>query len=416
MVLLSTRVDFMKKCGVFILSTAQKRLCLYQNFFTTVCPDGGDHVAELRGANGNKNLDCSHPSIRPLRVLHRGERRLALKLYFSKKMSLTNIFFLLLTTAPLSAFNLFGPSTPPTPQEKIAQLQEQQVDKPNDPVINYNLGVAYYKAGRADDALTSFQRSLEHTTNDKNLIKQNHYNLGNLRYKQALGLLPKNWETEKNLDPSLLQNVIKEVKTAITNYTEAFNLDSKNKKIENNLKHAKMTLDKLEKKLQDMQQKQKNQKQDQKQQEKDKQQSQDQQKDSSGKEQVKEDKKESDHNQDQSGRKQSTDDASKKDTQGKDDKLGDKKDEKKEQSDANHTQSPDKQEQQQPSDSQTTQGQQEKQQTGEQAGSQQEDMESRRMRAILENLQADESETQKKILMRQAGQQKQQPQSGQKPW
>jgi hypothetical protein len=409
----------MKKYSVFILSTAQKRLCLYQNFLTTVCPDGGDHVAELRGANGNKNLGCSHPSIRPLRVLHRGERCLGLKRYFSKKISLTNIFFLLFMTSPLSAFSLFGPATPPTPQEKIAQLQEQQVDKPNDPVINYNLGVAYYKVGRTDDAVASFQRSLDHVTNDKNLTKQNHYNLGNLRYKQALGLLSKNWETEKNLDPSLLQNVIKEVKAAITNYTEAFKLDSKNKKIENNLKHAKMTLDKLEKKLKDMQQKQKNQKQDQdKQQSQNQQQqkqSQDQQKDSSEK-QVKEDKKEGNQNQDQGSGQQPADDASKKDTQGKNDKLGDKKDEKKEQRDADHTQSPDKQEQPQPSDSQATQGQQEKQQTGEQAGSGQEDMEARRMRAILENLQADESETQKKILMRQAGQREQQPQSGQKPW
>jgi hypothetical protein len=39
-----------------VVSIQQKNHVKIENFFKTVCPDGGDHVAEWRGANGTRNF------------------------------------------------------------------------------------------------------------------------------------------------------------------------------------------------------------------------------------------------------------------------------------------------------------------------------------------------------------------------
>src|ERR1700689_3112045 len=53
------------------------------------------------------------------------------------------------------------------PQENIELLHKQQVNSPNDPEVNYNLGVAFYQSNKFQDAQANFARAFEYAGENK---------------------------------------------------------------------------------------------------------------------------------------------------------------------------------------------------------------------------------------------------------
>ncbi|MFA6263337.1 MAG: tetratricopeptide repeat protein [Candidatus Babeliales bacterium] len=286
----------------------------------------------------------------------------------------------LLMSTPLGAFSFFG-SPELTPEQKIEQLQRQQIDAPLDPEINYNLGVALYRAGRFDEAKTHFARTLAHTRKRSKLATQTFFNKANAGLKNALSILPQQWEKQEVLEPQILDNALANITEAIDDYQSFLAQKPNHANAQANKKYTEGIKKKLEKKQQEQQKKQ---------QEKN-------QKDQQGKQQdsSREDQKKQDQNNKQ---------------QGQQNNPADKKNEERKE---NNTQ------QAQQQDMSSSQGNEEKQaakQETAQAAQQKESPEDRRMRAMLENLQSEESAQQKALMQRQTAAQPHQPERGQKPW
>lgn len=295
------------------------------------------------------------------------------------------IFFTLVITSPLNAWSLFG-SKAPTPEEKIQQLQQQQVDHPDDPVVNYNLGVALYRAHKFDQATANFERTLAHTKNLQ-LETQTLFNMANASLKHALATLPPTWEQEETIEPQLLDNAISLVTAAIENYQKFLNHQPEHTAGSTNKKYAEEIKKKLEEKKKQQQQQNK----------------QDKQNDKQEKSQDNKQNQQKDKQQDQA--QQDQDKQQKKD-QGEQehDQQKEQRSEQNNQKQQQHEQQKQEQQQAKPEHTQTAQAQQS-----------QESSEERRMRALLENLQSDETERQK-ALVRQNAMNQQPPQQGQKPW
>ena len=129
-------------------------------------------------------------------------------------------------------------------------LEKEQVEKPNDPLINYNLGTIYYKQKEYQFAKESFQRAATHAfSNNKSLLEKSYFNLGNSFYKNTLEMLPEGWEKDdKNLPEETKNKAIAEVQEAIEKYKNALNLNKDNKRTQTNKKKAEELLSKLQKK------------------------------------------------------------------------------------------------------------------------------------------------------------------------
>ncbi|MBU1007825.1 hypothetical protein KKA53_01995 [Candidatus Dependentiae bacterium] len=121
-------------------------------------------------------------------------------------------------------------------------LESEQVEKPNDPLINYNLGATYYKQKKYDLSKKNFERAATH----KSLAEKSQFNLGNCFYKNTLDLLPETWE-HKQLDPQITQRAIKEVKLSIEHYKSSLSIN-KSKQAQTNKRAAEKLLTKLNKK------------------------------------------------------------------------------------------------------------------------------------------------------------------------
>jgi len=293
-----------------------------------------------------------------------------------------------------------------TPEQSVNYWQKKQIDKYDDPIVNYNLGVALYKAGQFDSAKQNFQRTLDYGLDNKSdaikLRAKTYFNSGNCFYKNCLGILGPDWEKEEKIDDKKLERAINEIKGAIEKYKNVLVLDKENEPAQNNLKLAEELLKKLE---------QKKQQQDQKQDKQDKQdkQNQDQKQDKQDQDQ-KQDKEDKQDKQDQN-----KSDQGKNDKQEKQDKKQDQKDQQdkqdKQNQDKNGQDKKDKREQEQ---------KQEQQPSGAPAGGKEEEKEEssarRGMRAILENLEDDESKLQKALIYQYMKGTQEQEQAGQKPW
>lgn len=68
------------------------------------------------------------------------------------------------------------------------KLESLQVDDPDNPYLSYNAGLAYYKQGAYEDAITSFKRVIHDTTANSSIKEQAQFNLGNSLYRQAVDL------------------------------------------------------------------------------------------------------------------------------------------------------------------------------------------------------------------------------------
>jgi hypothetical protein len=319
-------------------------------------------------------------------------------------MKKQNLFYSLIIllhfTFPLQAW-WWSTKQPQTLETTIQDLQQKQADHPNDPYINYNLGVALYKAGKFSQAQTNFDRALVAATHPE-LKKRCYFNIGNSFYKDAATSLPDNWETVQ-VPAETLDMAIAKASIAIKKYDSVLLLDKQHKPAQINQKAAKDLLEQLEKKKHQQEKDKKDQKHDKN---KDK----DQQKDQS-------------KSQGQNENNQPQDNKGQKSPQAKD--QGDKN---KQQGNNNQPQNePGKDKQQQPAPTQPNPaaGKTDKQEGNPTPGAPQpagvngsrpERMEQRAARALLDNLQQDESKLQKALVVKQLKDNEKPRESSQRPW
>ncbi len=345
-------------------------------------------------------------------------------------------------------------TTEETQEQKIESLRNKLEKHPEDSIIAYNLGVAQYHASKFSDAQASFEKALKHVGVNKKLEQQCLFNASSSALQHTHGMLPEAWEN-KEIDPSILDNAIQTVKKSL-DWLKTFRANNtEDKKAKAAEEYAQKLLKKLEEKKKQQEQK-KNEQQDKQDQEqkKDKEEknneqkqqnqgNQDKQHESKNDQQQQDNKQEQQQNQQKNQgqhdkqesndqekdqgqeSQQSGDDVDQKKNEGHQDQdnrdsenNSEKNNEKPaEASDAksdNHEPHP------QPSEQETNQ-QDTQMQGSEQIGQQssepqQESAEMKGIRAVLENLQADESKVQKRIMLRQTKDHKQPQGSYQKPW
>lgn len=125
-------------------------------------------------------------------------------------------------------------------------LEKKQIEEPNDPLINYNLGTIYYRLNNLESAQNSFQRAIDNFNKENiDLKEQAFFNMGNIFYKNSLNFLGADWENKKLEEKDKVQ-AISLIQKSIENYKSALNIN-KNNKTEHNLKTAEEVLKKLQK-------------------------------------------------------------------------------------------------------------------------------------------------------------------------
>ncbi len=330
---------------------------------------------------------------------------------------------------------LFLSLSPLAAKQDLAKLLEAQAANPTDPIVNYNLGVAQYLDKKYVTAAPNFIRAAEHGTSNKKLVQHAQFNVAKCLERGALATLPNNWKKkETDIEDKLLDTAITSMQQACTWYKK----DTADIKMQKNLVLAEDLLKKLlaKKKQQEQQNKQ----------DKDKNKDKNQQKNNKSGEQQDQQKDGQSGNQDkQSGGKsggQDKQDQKSGNQSGAQDQVKDKsnnehKDNKKAggQKSSEAPPHPGEEGDDQQSDGKEAKNDQQQQQNGvdhaqdsgkEQTSSEgtqpddkkQASLQDRRMQAVLENLQADESKQQKALLskqLKQSGKQ-QAPTNNQKPW
>jgi len=334
--------------------------------------------------------------------------------------------------------------------ERLQNLLEQQAHKPDDATINYNVGVAQFRAKQYASAAKNFMRAHKNAGKNKTLEKRAQFNTAKGLELETLAMLPDKWEDPKvDVDSKLLDTAISTMENACSWYKK----DANDAKTQKNLEKAEETLKKLKRKKKQEQQKQdkKDQNKDKDKDKKDDKKDQDQKQNEQNKQDQQDENKSKDQNQknntsdqqndsqkndqkNDGSKDQPSDDNAVKNDQEKDDKKqnkgggqqkpqpSDQEGKERDQQQANgkntdnqknnseqsaqHGQPQGSEEQKQPSGANSMDGDDKKQ----------ESMQERRMRAVLENLQASEGKQQKSLILQQL-QGSQQPQhNGQKPW
>jgi len=132
-------------------------------------------------------------------------------------------------------------------------LEREQVEKPNDPLINYNLGTTYYKQGKYDLAKENLTRAAKYAFGlDKNLLEKSRFNLGNCFYKKTLEILPENWD-QQTIEESIRKQAIYEVQQAIEHYKNTLSISKDSQMAKTNKSAAEKLLAKLTKQQQQKQ-------------------------------------------------------------------------------------------------------------------------------------------------------------------
>lgn len=260
-------------------------------------------------------------------------------------------------------------------------LEKEQVDNPNNPELNYNLGDIYYKLNNFDIAKSNFQRAIQNcSANQKELQEFSYFNLGNSFYKNCLKTLGPDWQKKdfKEQDNKILDLAINETKQATDNYKKALELNNKNEKVKVNLKESEKLLKELEEKLKQQKEKQ------------------DQDKDKQEKSAQQEKKDKNEKQEQEKGEEDSSQDSDKKEEKGQQDKSDNDQSQKEEQDMSNHDNN---------SQEKQFSGQPEKQDSIKEKG----------MKVLLDDLAKDESKLQKSLIWQQSKGGKML-NSNQKPW
>ncbi|MCK4517772.1 hypothetical protein KAT92_03290 [Candidatus Babeliales bacterium] len=136
-------------------------------------------------------------------------------------------------------------------------LQTVQVEKPNDPLLNYNLGVIDYKKKNFDAAKQNFSRAATSafSSNDKELLEKAYFNLGNSFYQNARKILVEDWEKSPPDGPApdeaVRNQAISETKSAIKKYDKILEIKQNQKQAQTNKKASEAFLQKLIKQQQE---------------------------------------------------------------------------------------------------------------------------------------------------------------------
>lgn len=113
---------------------------------------------------------------------------------------------------------------------KQLELQRKQIDDPNDPYINYNVGVAAYKKKQFDDAAASFERALI-AADTKPIFKlQAHYNLAKTHHQRALNTVGLDWEKQDKIADEVIDKAVELAQQAVKECEAVLVLDSKHQK------------------------------------------------------------------------------------------------------------------------------------------------------------------------------------------
>ena len=263
-------------------------------------------------------------------------------------------------------------------QKTKSILEKEQVQNPNNPYVNYNLGTVFYKLKEYNNAKENFQRATQNfSINNKQFLEQTNFNLGNCFYKNTLVTLGENWEKEE-IKEEVLVHAINEIKSSIEKYKNSLNFNDKNNKTKTNLKTAEELLKKLEQKQQNQQNQNKKEnpdKENKQDQQNQKQDSQKQDQKQNNQEQDKQENQDKEHKQNQQNQKQ--------DPQKQDQKQNNQEQDKQENQDKENKQ-----------DQQKTK----QQQIQKQEKLNQESMQEKRMQVLLDKLQTDEKNIQKAII------------------
>jgi hypothetical protein len=353
------------------------------------------------------------------------------------------VFLLSLLSMP-SASAFWWPWSSETSDQKIERLQKKLEKHPHDPAATYNVGVAQYHANKFALAQKSFATALQHIEKNKTLEQQCLFNAASSALQHTHALLPEAWEN-KTIDSSVLDQALATVKQSLEWLKKFRSHDPENKKAKEAEEYAKKLLKKLEEKKKQQEQKkdeqqekqeqeknkeqenqqnkqdqQQNKDQEQKQQQQQQEQnneSQEQPQQSQGKENKEPNEPKGNERQGEGDQKDQSEKPKEDATDGEDQKSGadEKKETEQDEMEKDHDQHP------QPSPEEATPSGEEKQASeqigqGADGATPQETAEMKGLRAVLENLQADESKIQKKIMMHQTKDQNQQPTSNQKPW
>lgn len=332
-----------------------------------------------------------------------------------------NVLFFSIISSIMCTTNLhawwWSKSQPPTIQTVIQELQQKQADSPNDPYVNYNLGVALYKAGKFSQAQTNFERAVVSAT-QPDLKKRCYFNMGNSLYKDARTSLPDNWE-QQDVPAETLDAAIGKTSFALQKYESVLLLDKNHEPAQTNQKAAKEFLEKLTRKKQQQEKKDQNKKDQKQDKNKDKDdKNKDKQQQQGNNEQQGQDKSnQQDHSQKQEQQKQ----PQPKDQGDKEKQQENNQQQKEEQGKGEQKKNPhDKQQQQKQqgqAPNQTPQpDQQQNAQGANAAENKPENMEQRGMRALLDNLQQDEARLQKALVVKQLKENEKPRESSQRPW
>lgn len=174
-------------------------------------------------------------------------------------------------------------SNPITSSIKGLVTGQKTKDLPN---LYFGRGSTRYKQGNFKDARTDFSKAL--LSQNKDLQKEAHYNLGNTLFKQGDATLSK--LQQEQTESGDLDGVIKRWKESTEHFESSLSLDSSNENAKQNLAYVKKRLEELKQQQQEKK-KQEQQKEDQ------------EKKDGEGKDQEKKDQKQDDKKSDQDQQK-----------------------------------------------------------------------------------------------------------------
>lgn len=322
------------------------------------------------------------------------------------------LLFVLSQNCRAGFFDFFVPKEP-TPAEKIAELRKQQIDYPEDPVINYNLGVALYKQDLFDQARVAFRRSVEHSEGRKYGIIQQQalFNSGNSAYQNSLRLLPVGWQTKEDIENETLSAAINHVTEAIDGYKKALEKNPLLYQAQMNIKKAEELKKQLEEKLKYQQQHPNKQQQN---------------KQNSSDQKAGDKANHKDDGQHKEAGKNGPDQSDKPEEKGQHNPDGNEKNKDAQEQDLNHDNQSKNNQDTKPSPQERTQPDQEKQASEEEQAGQacqaqetpgtEEQKETAMTRALFDSLKNDETQSQKRFLQRQMRRENPIKHPGQKPW